>query len=643
MNKKIVITGIGVVSAIGCGKEATLQALRQGVTGIGDVRYLATAHHEFPVGEVKMSNDEMRRLLGIAAETVVSRTQLMGIIALREALQEAAIVDGDGSTGIHDAAFLSGTTVGGMDLTEAHYPDRLSSKIWSSHDCGASTNAIADYFDCFDYTATPSTACSSALNAIIMGKRLIESGLKDIVVAGGSECLTRFHLNGFKSLMILDSQPCRPFDLERAGLNLGEGAAYLVLESETSALRRGATIIGELKGTGNACDAFHQTASSDDGEGAFLAMTQALAEAGLQPADVQYVNAHGTGTPNNDASESAAIRRVFGDHLPAVSSTKSYTGHTTSASGSIEAAFCLLALRHQFIPQILGFHTPDPQCIDVQSSMNNEPLGPKGRFHSEAEKECPMNHVLCNAFGFGGNDSSIVLSRYEPTLHTSHSSLITPHLSLPTPRVYVTAVVSDVPEEEYRQWLNPMKARRYGKLLKRALVTALKCMAESGIAQPDAIINGTAMGCLENSVRLLDGMVAEGEDVSMPTNFMQSTHNTIASLIGIHTGNHGYNSTYSHGRISFECALHDAFVQLKSGRIKTALVCANDEIPDSLVENIDSEALSSSAAQDCAVAWMLTTEKSDKVLFELTDIVLTHRKGAPDEAEVISALRASEE
>jgi len=609
MQDRIVITGIGVVSAIGCGKEPTLAALQAGRSGIGGVSYLPTSHKEFPVGEVKMSNEEMRQQLGIAADAIVSRTQLMGIMALREALLQAGIIAPSGVAHLHHVALLSGTTVGGMDLTEAHYPDRLSSKIWSSHDCGASTNAMADYFDCFDYTTTLSTACSSALNSIIMGKQLIASGVKEVVVAGGSECLTRFHLNGFKSLMILDTHACRPFDADRAGLNLGEGAAFLVLEREDHALRRGATILGELSGTGNACDAFHQTASSDDGEGAFLAMSQALREADLGPADIQYINAHGTGTPNNDASESAAIRRLFGSQLPAVSSTKSFTGHTTSASGSIEAVFCLLALRHQFIPQNIGFQTPDAQCIDVQETMRTRPTS--------------LRHVLCNAFGFGGNDSSIVLSAYGQGPHPAQ-------VEAPRKPVYVAAIVSHVPEETYKDYLNPMKSRRYGKLLKRALVTALKCMADSGIAQPDAIINGTAMGCLENSLRLLDGMVAEGEAVSMPTNFMQSTHNTIASLIGIHTQNHGYNCTYSHGHISFECALHDAFLQLQSGRIKTALVCVNDEIPPSLREKIDSEALQASAAQDTAVAWMLTTEQCKHTLFELTDITICHHRDQSD-------------
>jgi 3-oxoacyl-[acyl-carrier-protein] synthase-1 len=217
------------------------------------------------------------------------------------------------------------------------------------------------------------------------------------VVCGGSESLSAYHFHGFNSLMILDKEPCRPFDASRAGLNLGEGAAYLVLETEESALARGAKPIAVLSGWGNACDAFHQTASSPDGEGAFLAMKKALEVAGLEPSAIDYINAHGTGTPNNDASESAAIRRIFGDKLPPVSSTKSFTGHTTSASGSIKAVFCLLALEHGFVPQQLNWTTQDPACVLPQVA----PL------------EIKLRHIVSNAFGFGGNDSSMILSAYD--------------------------------------------------------------------------------------------------------------------------------------------------------------------------------------------------------------------------------------
>ena len=393
MKECIVITGVGVVSAIGCGKADTLDALRSGRSGVGPVRYLETSLKEYPVGEVPLSNAQMAALTGAPASW--PRTTLMSILAIWEALAEAGLrsmetpdqVGGDGASRI----LVSGTTVGAMDLTEKIYPEYSP-----DHSCGACTDLAALFVGGFDDATTLSTACSSAANAIIYGANLLRSGQCRCVVAGGSESLSNYHLNGFHSLMILDRQPCRPFDESRAGLNLGEGAAYLVLETLEGALNRGAKPLAVLSGFGNACDAFHQTASSENGEGAYLAMTEALKRAGLHPSDIDYVNAHGTGTPNNDASESAALRRVFGDNMPPVSSTKPYTGHTTSASGSIEAVFCLLALQEGFVPAQLNWHTPDPACIVPSRPSTGH-----------------LKHVLTNAFGFGGNDSSLILSAYE--------------------------------------------------------------------------------------------------------------------------------------------------------------------------------------------------------------------------------------
>ena len=381
---------MGAVSAIGINLAETVQALREGVSGIGTVRFLKTAHREFPVGEVKVSNASLRHSLHLSEDQMISRSSLLGIMAVREALNGA---------GLHQErlALVSGTTVGGMDQTEQAYPSQLTDAHILHHDCGSCTNDIADYFDCFDFTATSSTACSSAMNALILGARMIEAGLRDIVVVGGTESLTRFHLNGFKSLMILDEQPCKPFDATRAGLNLGEGAAYLVLEREQSALKRGRRPIAELLGTGNACDAFHQTATSPDGKGAYLAMRQALEEAQLLPTDINYVNAHGTGTLNNDETESAALKRIFGSHMPWVSSTKGLTGHTTSACGSIETVFAILSLQHQFVPVNAGWATPDPACV----------IPYMGQL-----LDGPLKYALCNSFGFGGNDSSIIVGTY---------------------------------------------------------------------------------------------------------------------------------------------------------------------------------------------------------------------------------------
>ena len=381
MEKVIHITGAGVVSAVGCGQGETLDALRCGRSGIGPIRFLRTEETAFPVGAVPLSNEEMAARCGAAKN--LSRTSLMGILALQEALVEAGLKD------LAGVPLISGTTVGGMDLTEQTFP-----AYSPLHDCGASTDAIAAHFGGAPFATTLSTACSSAANAVIFGANLIRSGQAEIVAVGGSESLSDFHLHGFGSLMILDTAPCRPFDATRAGLNLGEGAAFLILESEASMKRRGVASQAVLSGFGNACDAFHQTASSENGEGAFLAMQKALKMAGLHPEDIDYVNAHGTGTPNNDASESAALKRVFGDAMPPVSSTKAFTGHTTSASGSIEAVFCLLALRHGFIPAQLNWTAADPACIVPSAG---------GPAH--------LTHILCNAFGFGGNDSSLLISR----------------------------------------------------------------------------------------------------------------------------------------------------------------------------------------------------------------------------------------
>lgn len=392
MKPAVYITGAGVICACGTNKKEVLDSLLARRSGIGPLEYLDDGGLGLPAGEVGLSDSALKAMLGIRNGEVYGRTALLGIVALREALDQAGLADGN------SGALISGTTVGGMDVSERYW-DRFisgdsSDSLISLHDCGITTELQADYFGGFSRVTTLSTACSSAANAIIRGADMIRSGECSIVVAGGSECLTKFHINGFNSLMILDHEPCRPFDRTRAGLNLGEGAAYIVLESEESVLSRGVKPVAMLSGSGNACDAFHQTATSPEGTGACLSMTKALKDASLRPSDISYVNAHGTGTPNNDESESTALRTVFGDSMPAVSSTKSFTGHTTSASGSIEAVICLLALMNGFIPANLNWKESDGTTI-VPST------GAEGVRHT---------NILCNSFGFGGNDSSIIIS-----------------------------------------------------------------------------------------------------------------------------------------------------------------------------------------------------------------------------------------
>ena len=558
MDKNIVITGEGIISAIGNDKAAVLQSLLDGRSGIVEMKHLHSSHHELPVGEVQLTNDEMKAMLALPIEEQTSRTSLMGMLAVRQALAEAQLPETASKN--RRVVLISGTTVGGMDITEQYYDSFATSDehldCLKKHDCGSSTEEIAAMFGISECT-TISTACSSAANALILGANLLKTGQAGLVIAGGSEALTRFHLNGFNSLMILDHEPCRPFDAQRAGLNLGEGAAFVVMETEASARERGAEIHAWLTGYGNACDAFHQTASSDNGEGAYRAMTEALKMAHLQPKDIDYVNAHGTGTPNNDLSESAALKRVFAEKMPLISSTKAFTGHTTSASGSIETVICLLAMQHHFVPANLRWEHQIPDGITPTTGV----------------KDVTLKHVVCNAFGFGGNDSSLILSAVPVAGEESAAAISDDDIRVAA-KVEIT---SEEALSEIRNYVKPLEARRMGKIMKSSLLSSLKAMEQAGIEKPDAIITATALGCLENSELLLNQLQEEGEVMLKPTYFMQSTHNTIGSGIAIFTKCHGYNVTYTHGKDSLEWALRDARMLLKSGKAKSVLVGLHDE------------------------------------------------------------------
>ena len=558
MEQAVYITGSGIVSSIGIGKQQTLNSLLNGESGITTLRYLETIHKHLPAGEVKLSDDQMRRMLKLDAAFEANRTSLIGSLALVETLDDAGLSPDQ----CIDAWLISGTTVGGMGYTERHYLDMLQNdeylNLLRTHACGATTQITAQAAGIGNVRMiTPSTACSSAANAIVMGCNLIKTGRADVVIAGGSESLSKFHFNGFNTLRILDSERCKPFDEMRAGLNLGEGAAYLVLESESSVKKRGVVPRFQIDGYGNACDAFHQTASSDNGDGAYFAMHQAMEMAGLKAEEIQYVNAHGTGTQNNDISEGNALLRIFGQTMPPVSSTKSYTGHTTSASGSIEAVICLLAMKHRFIPPNLGWKNQIPGGITPS-------VGCYG---------IDLTHVMCNSFGFGGNDTSIILSKADNLAHVGGKSYNT--------KIFIKSICIHRPEDgkvDVSGFIGKMEARRMCSLLKTAIFTSLSALKEADIEKPDGIITATWYGMLENSEIFLDQMCRYGEELLKPTLFMQSTHNTIGGLLGAMLKCHGYNITFSNGADSLRDALLDARLQLELGRAKNILVGYHNEL-----------------------------------------------------------------
>lgn len=400
MTSSVCIAGVGVISAIGNNVQQNLAALENGNAGMAAMQYLSSAHKDkLPVAEVKMNNDELAALAGMPSH--ISRTALLSAIAAKEALQNAGI---DSLKGLH-CGFISANTVGGMDKTEGFFAGFLNDprkgrlKNLVHHECGAATELVADVLGIRHYVSTISTACSSSANSIFFGARLIKQNRLDLVIAGGTDALTRFTLNGFNTLMILDQQYCQPFDENRRGLNLGEGAGYVVLVSDRLAHTLNKTPAVSLSGYCNANDAYHQTASSPDGTGSYLAMKGALERSGLAPADIDYINLHGTGTQNNDIAEGTAIKLLFEGRYPKMSSTKSFTGHTLGASGGIEAVFSVLALQHGLIYPNLRFET----------QMAALPFAPETVFR-KGEK---VDHVLSNSFGFGGNCSSLIFSKVQ--------------------------------------------------------------------------------------------------------------------------------------------------------------------------------------------------------------------------------------
>ena len=398
MSNPVFVAGTGIISAIGNNTAQCLDALQNGRAGIGNMQYFDSVHRQkIPVAEVKLDNDALAKLARLP--NTKSRTALLSMVAAKEALDNAGIKN----IAALRTGFISANSVGGMDKTEKFFAKFLSDNQRGRlrdvvhHECGSVTELVADQLGIKDYVTTISTACSSSANAIFFAARLIRNNILDVVVAGGTDALTKFTLNGFNTLMILDEQFCQPFDENRRGLNLGEGAGYIVLVSEKVAASLSKKPAVTLSGYCNANDAYHQTASSPDGNGSFLAMSGALKKSGLLPQDIDYINLHGTGTQNNDIAEGTAIKRLFNLHYPKMSSTKAFTGHTLGASGGIEAVFSTLAIQE-------GIIYPN---LRLQTQMKELPFMPATDFI----KNVAVKHVLSNSFGFGGNCSSLIFSK----------------------------------------------------------------------------------------------------------------------------------------------------------------------------------------------------------------------------------------
>ena len=397
--KRVVVTGIGAISGIGLDAQGNLNSLRNGIGGIGQSKFFVSKYAQtHALGEVKASDDELRLMLEVKDEKGLTRSDLLAFKAFREAITDAGL-DEDALSSF-DTALISASTVGGMCLTDQLYQDANTaseaSEFIRSYSASAHTSYLAKRYGIKGIVDTLNTACSSSANAIMIGSRLIKSGRAKRVIVGGVDSLAKYTVNGFNSLGILSPAATKPFDLNRIGLSLGEGAAYLVLEALDEV--DGKQVYAEIKGYGNASDAYHTSSISDDADGVVYAIRQALNIASLSPNDIHYINAHGTGTGNNDKAEVVGFSTIFGSKIPPFNSTKSYTGHTLGASGGLEAIYSIFSIKYGELYPSLNFETPIEEPYG---------LAPIRCYQNDVE----IRNVLSNSYGFSGSCTSLVISK----------------------------------------------------------------------------------------------------------------------------------------------------------------------------------------------------------------------------------------
>lgn len=393
---RVLVTGMGIVSALGENTSENYSSLHNGLTGIGKAKYFKSFYSSIlPFGEVKMSNMQLEEQLQLE-HTDYTRTCMLAVKACDEAIADSGLTANQLSS--FETALISASTVGGMCLTDQLYQDANlksgGSAYLNAYPCSAHTLKLISRYRIKGFTNTINTACSSSANAIMMGARLIKSGRVSRVIVGGVDSLAKYTVNGFNALKILSANPSKPFDEDRDGLNLGEAGAYLVLESEDVVGDK--KVYAEICGYGNSNDAHHPSAMSDNAIGAILSMKDAIQASGIDAQQIDYINAHGTGTPNNDQVELFGMTQVF-ETVPPYNSTKSYTGHTLGAAGAVEAIFSILSINSSKIFP----------SLHVEKPIISFPLSPVMKLVENVS----INYVLSNSFGFGGNCTSLVLGK----------------------------------------------------------------------------------------------------------------------------------------------------------------------------------------------------------------------------------------
>jgi 3-oxoacyl-(acyl-carrier-protein) synthase len=553
MGKRVYIAGLGIISPLGEGLAATEEALRDNRSAIKPLDLFPLLHGEpLPTGQVR----------GLAEQSDLPRTHRLALNAARQAMA---------SSNAPPDAIILGNTTGGILTTETLLRAKASDKeLYRYHGLNSVAEYLAQELGCRGIPLTVSTACSSGAVAIALALEMLRSGKAKTVLAGGVDSLCRLTYFGFHSLQLVDRQGCRPLDADRHGMAVAEGAAMLLLTTE-----KPAHPLAELLGAGLSCDAYHPAAPHPEGRGALLAMQAALADAGLNPAEISYINLHGTGTPENDLAEAKAVKTLFAA-VPPLSSIKGATGHSLAASGAIEAVVAAIAVAKDFLPANTGCQNPDP-------ALGLTPLRQPTNQATTA--------VLSNSFGFGGNNGCLVIAKADrfplPAPGQDKAGLAIHGYACLTGAGDTAATMALLAQglpvagmadlASISANLPPNLVRRLKRLPRLTLSLALSAHQDSGFeAKPAAVFMGTGWGALSETHDFLTRLADSGEQFPSPTDFVGSVHNGPAGQTAILFGAAGANITASGGDYSFEQALLAADLMLEEGQ-ESALVLGADE------------------------------------------------------------------
>jgi len=558
---KVYISGMGVISPAGRGIQSLKNWIRQSGRRIRPLNlFTVSPENLLPVGEVSESFEVLE----------IPRCHQLAITATQEAMA--------GSQAPPDAVII-GVTTGGILTTEMHLKNRVSDpKAFANHAVGSVAEYVAGKYHCKGPVITVSNACSSGTVAIKIALEMLRSGQVRRVLAGGVDSLCRLTYYGFKSLQLIDPTGARPFDQDRRGMSVGEAAAMMLLVAD-EATQDNAVI--EILGGGLSCDAYHPTSPHPDGEGALNAMRAAIRDAGISPSDIDYINLHGTGTPDNDLAEAKALTSLFGNNLPPLSSVKGAFGHSLGAAGAVEAVISAISISEGIIPANTGCQTPDRK-LGLDPVM--APIAKKVRM------------VLSNSFGFGGNNAALVMgisrekkppvSRPKKTPFTIEGSAgITGVGDIKKTMENISAgkdCQGMSPLSEISKFLQPSVTRRLKRLPRMALALALAACKNANLQEtPSSVFLGTGWGPLSETYDFLKKLYESDEQFTSPTDFIGSVHNAPAGQVAISLGANGPNITTTGGDYSFEQSLLTASI-LSEKMDAAFLVIGADEFHETL-------------------------------------------------------------